>query len=256
MATLAVRIAHGPIGRYHCEPPWTTVHSCDTVAAMLGLDGVKTLTVDEITAAQTGHGDIRYDEAVAHTLRTGEPLVMTHTQHRRSDAVDRILVTVTDVQHDGHGCPIALCGLAADITDTICAGQDLASQHLVGIVDCGPALVVLLCGEFDMRWRTELEQAMDTVLHHHGTGPVYLDARHLRFCDARSMSIITGAAAELTARRRPTVLLNPSPILRRVLSLLTSPGRPLPFRVRVTPGLPDPARRQADDRAATSRAER
>lgn len=233
MVVLATRVASGPAGTYYCLPPWTTFHACPRAQRMLGLDGRATLDVAEINAAQAHDGEIRYDLAIAETVRTGRPLVVTNAQRRRRDGVLRTLVTVTGVRSDDRGVPVRLQGHVVDITDDVCGGADLADLSLVGIVECGPTLVVLLCGEFDLSTRAQLADAMRHVLRS-GVGPVYLDARHLRFCDAGSAGALIATARRLTERQRPVVLLQPSRLLQRMLHLIADGP---PMATLTVPGL-------------------
>lgn len=242
MLAVRRRIAAGPAGSYYCEPPWTTFHLDPVARRILGLDEVTTLDVADLDATQADPREIRYGRAFAHTVRSGEPLVVTNVQRRHSDRALRTLATVTDVHYDGHdgggGGPVRLQGHVLDITDDICGGGSLADQSVVGIVECGPALVVLLCGEYDSSTRDQLADTM-AVAAGMGHGSVYFDVRHLRFSDAAALTVLTDTAHRLTQQGRQVVLLHPSPILQRMLAIFRSGGVGSDVSVRMIPGLTD-----------------
>jgi anti-anti-sigma factor len=157
--------------------------------------------------------------------------VLSYCQRRPGDGRLRNLVTVADLHRDGHGRPARLEGHVVDITDDLlqegaaeagpdtCADADLDRDTLVAVVDVGPALVVLLCGEFDLSTRERLGPALDIAAHDNGHSPVYVDLSRVRFCEAHSLGMLVEVAQRLR-RHRSVTLLDPYPTLRRALRLI------------------------------------
>jgi anti-anti-sigma factor len=239
MATVPMHVASGPVGEFSCDAPWQVFQLSPTAAALLGL-GSPTLTLAEINTGPLAVAGIRYDVAIAETLRTGEPLVVTHRKCRPADGAVRTFTTVTEVHRDHQGEPVRLQGCFVDITDDICRGEDLDDISCMGIVECGHTSVVVLSGDVDITNRAEFTQTIREAVARGGRD-VYIDARHVRFCEARAVSTLVDAADRLGPRRR-LIVLNPSRILRRVLAL-TALGRATTgtrIEVRRTPGVPHP----------------
>jgi hypothetical protein len=69
-------------------------------------------------------------------------------------------------------------------------------------------------------------------------GDVFVDARRLRYCDARTVGLFDRTARSLSGERR-LVVLHPPRILRRLLSFAVVGGREPALVVRSTAGVSD-----------------
>jgi anti-anti-sigma regulatory factor len=206
---------------------------------LLGLQPGAVRSVEAITAAQPPDSRIEYANAVAETLQTGEPLVLTHAQHRVDDGVLRLLTTVTRVRHDGSGAPVRMEGCFVDVTDHLHYTQVAGGVTSVGLVECGSDVVALVTGEFDAAEHAALADALREAVDLGDTdGDVFVDARHLRYCDAHTIGILDHTAQALSGKRR-LVVLHPPRIMRRLLSVAGLGDRELALVVQSTAGVPD-----------------
>jgi hypothetical protein len=223
MVLSSIRARTRPTGHYRADPPWTTVHLDDTACGILGLGSGPSQV--PLAAAGLDSAPLQEQRSVQHTARTGTPLVLAY-RHRRGEGDLRTLVTVAELHRDAHGAPARVDGLVVDITDELqSAGPfaeggapDLDRDTLAAVVDVGAALVVVLCGEFDMSTRDHLHAAMDATARV-GCGPVFVDLARLRFCEAHSLRALVDTAQHLAGHRTVTIL-DPYPTLRRALRLM------------------------------------
>lgn len=83
----------------------------------------------------------------------------------------------------------------------------------------GPIGAVVAAGEFDISRRDAFRVALRTAAD---TGrDVYLDARHIRFLEARAVAVIDEVAVALAPHRR-LVVVDPPPIVQLVMSVRRS----------------------------------
>jgi hypothetical protein len=121
----------------------------------------------------------------------GEPLVLTHARHRVDDGALRLFTTVTRVRHDAPGTPVRMDGSFVDVTDHLQYAPTTPGATSIGLVECGSAVVALVTGEFDAAEHAALADALrEAVDLGDADGDVFVDARHLRYCDAHTVGIL------------------------------------------------------------------
>ncbi len=234
---VSARIVVSPLAGYTARPPWDHFEPSPLGARLLGLPPGVERSVEAIAAAQPEGSGIEYARAVAETLRTGEPLVLTHAQHRVDDGALRLFTTVTRVRHDAHGTPVRMDGSFVDVTDHLQYAPTTPGDTGIGLVECGSDVVALVTGEFDATEHVALADALRQAVDlGDADGDVFVDARHLRYCDARTIGILDRTARSLSGRRR-LVVLHPPRILRRLLAVAAGDGRDLALVVRSTAGV-------------------
>lgn len=217
---VALRVVTGPVGEYHAEPPWDVFHPSAVAAELLGLPPGATTTLAASAEHQIGDGHIDYAAAVTTTLRDRVPLVLTTLQKRFSDGVPRIFTTVSRVRFTAGGEPARLDGRIVDVGDAFAYVPDPPGGCGIGVVECGETVVVVVTGAVDVGNRAEFTAAVRAALDvGDPDGDVYLDARHLQYCDTRTVAVLDETARRLGGRRR-LVVLSPRPIVRRLLTLV------------------------------------
>lgn len=219
-----LRVVSGPAGEFSCSPPWESVEFTAEAADVLGVSTTRRRADD------VGTGGASLARLIAGAVRTGEPLVATHP-HLRDDGSPRILATRVDVVPGPRGAPAAVRGRVHDVTDHLDPTPARGSAR-ADVLDVGDAVVVVARGEIDMAAHAEFGAALRTAVGRGAAGDVFVDARDVGFCDVRTAAGLVDAAAALDPGRR-LVLLDPPPVVHRILALLGSGTAAHPVVVRV-----------------------
>lgn len=110
----AQRIAH--VGSWEWRIKEDTLHWSDEIYRIFGFTCDMVPNYEKFVAAVHPDERLKVQEAVEHSLKTGEPYVVEHRIYR-TDGVERVLHEQGEVHYDEKGEPAVMIGAVLDITE-------------------------------------------------------------------------------------------------------------------------------------------
>lgn len=169
-------------------------------------------------------------QMIASARRDGGLFSCRHRIRRADTDEVRDVVVVGEVQQDGGGEAVAMCGFFVDVTDVPHtptgspqpADDERHAQECEHLQVVRSSAVLAFAGEIDAATRSTFADALADAVST-GGGDVYLDISRVGFLDARAVDIAFDAAEHLSTGGRRLLVLGAPRILRRVMKIMDDP---------------------------------